>query len=68
MSEGLREADTIGGERIECGSFNLLVSVAADMIGAQRVDGDEEDVGERARGAEVCAQEAVPSSVIPANT
>ncbi|MGD0292200.1 MAG: hypothetical protein ABSC63_21650 [Candidatus Binataceae bacterium] len=45
MSEGLREADTIGGERVECRGFDLLVSVAADMIGAQSIDGDEEHIG-----------------------
>src|SRR6202795_2678216 len=47
MRERLREADTIGGECVEGGGFDLLVPIAADMIGAQRIDGDEVDVGER---------------------
>ena len=45
VRESLREADAVGGERVEGGSFNLFVAVAADMVGAQSVDGDEEDVG-----------------------
>ena len=45
MSERLREADTIGGERVQCRGFDLLVPVAADMIGAQGIDGDEVHVG-----------------------
>jgi hypothetical protein len=45
MGEGLGEADAIGGECVERGCFDLLVSIAADMIGAQRIDGDEVDVG-----------------------
>jgi hypothetical protein len=47
MRERLREADTVGGERVECGSFNLLVSVAADVVGAQGIDGDKKHVGGR---------------------
>src|SRR6202158_2036059 len=47
MSERLRETETIGGERVERWCFDLLVSVAANMIGAQSVNGDEEHVGRR---------------------
>ena len=47
MGEGLAKPDTVGGERVQCGSFDLLVSIAANMIGAQRVDGDEEHVWRR---------------------
>jgi arylsulfatase A-like enzyme/cytochrome c-type biogenesis protein CcmH/NrfG len=47
MSEGLGEADAVGGERVQCGSFDLLVSIAANVIGAQRINGDEEHVGGR---------------------
>src|SRR5208337_971405 len=45
MREGLSEADTIGGERIERRRFDLLVSVAPDMVGAQGIDGDKKHVG-----------------------
>src|SRR5260370_5952751 len=47
MSERLREANTISGERVECRSLNLLVSVAANMIGSQRINRNEVHVGER---------------------
>jgi hypothetical protein len=33
MSEGLRKADAITGERVQSGSFNFLVSIAADVVG-----------------------------------
>jgi hypothetical protein len=44
--EGLSESDSIGGEHVQGWGFHLLASVATDVIGAQRVDGDEVDVGE----------------------
>src|SRR2546429_4395597 len=47
MSECLRETNTIGGEGVECGGFDLLVPVATNMIGAQSVDRNEVHVGER---------------------
>src|ERR1700687_976213 len=47
MSERLREANTIGGERVERGGFDLLVPVAANVIGAQRINRNEVHVGER---------------------
>src|SRR6266446_10244896 len=47
MSERLREAGTVGGECVQCGGFDLLVSVAANMIGAQRINRNEVHVGER---------------------
>jgi hypothetical protein len=39
MRESLSEADAIGSERVECRSFDLLVSIAADVVGTERVDG-----------------------------
>src|ERR1700730_3175004 len=47
MSERLREANTIGGDGVEGGGFDLLVPVAAKMIGAQRINRNEVHVGER---------------------
>src|ERR1035438_3519362 len=44
MRERLRETDAIGGKRVKRGGFDLLVSVAPNVIGPQRIDGDEEDV------------------------
>src|SRR5260370_20717433 len=50
MSERLREANTVGGERVECGGFDLLVPAAANMIGAQCINRNEVHVGERFSG------------------
>jgi hypothetical protein len=44
VSEGLGEADAVGGERIQSRGFDLFVSVAADVIGAQGIDCDQENV------------------------
>ncbi len=47
MRKCLREADTIGGERVQSRSLDLLVPVAANMIGAKGIDSDEVHVGRR---------------------
>ena len=47
VREGLGEADAVGGKRIKCGRFDLLVSIAADMVGAQGIDGDQVHIGRR---------------------
>ncbi len=50
---GLIEADAGGGEAVDPGGGDRAVAVGADRVGAQRVDGDEEDVarrGPRGRG------------------
>ena len=45
VRESLSEANAVGREGVERGRFNLFVSVAADVVGAQSVDSDEVDVG-----------------------
>ena len=45
VGERLREANAILGDRVDGGSFDLLVSVTGDVVGAQGVNRDEEDVG-----------------------
>jgi len=45
MREGLRETDAIGREPVKRGSFDLLVAIATNVVGAQGVDRDQEDVG-----------------------
>jgi len=46
VSERLREANAVGGEGIERWSFDLLVAVTGDVVGAQRVERDQEDIGQ----------------------
>src|SRR4029077_4874107 len=59
MSECLREANTIGGEGVERGGFDLLVPVAANVIGAEGIDGDEVHVGGRlSRGGRLAGRSA----------
>ena len=45
VRERMGEANAVRGDRVDGGSFDLLVSVAGDVVGTQGVDGDEEDVG-----------------------
>ena len=40
-----REARAAGGQRVEDGGRGAGVTVAADVVGAEGVDGDEQDVG-----------------------
>src|SRR2546428_7144394 len=42
---GVLEAHALRGQAIDGRSFDLRVSVAAEMVGAKRVDGDEKDRG-----------------------
>ena len=47
-----REAHAPGGQRVEGGRRRLRAAVAADVVGAEGVDGDEEDARvRRARSA-----------------
>jgi hypothetical protein len=41
------EANSISCHRIDVWSFNLLVAVAAEVVGAQGIDGDENNVERR---------------------
>jgi hypothetical protein len=42
--ESTLEANSISCHRIDVWSFNLLVAVTTDMVGAQGIDGDENNV------------------------
>ena len=42
--ENTLEANSISCHRIDVWSFNLLVAVTTDMVGAQGIDGDENNV------------------------
>ncbi len=44
VRESLRKANTVASQGVERGGFDLFVSVAADVISAQRVDRDEVNV------------------------
>ena len=52
--EGAVETRSVGSEGVDVGRLDLFVSVAADMVGAQRVDRNEDDIqsglGGRLRG------------------
>ena len=48
-SVGALEARTLGGERVDIGSANLLVAVAAEMVGTQRIDSDDHHIRRRNR-------------------
>jgi len=50
MRKRVRKADAIRSQRVQCRSFNLLVSVATDVIRSQRVDGDQKNIRRRAPG------------------
>ena len=50
MSDGSREADTARGQGVERGRGRARMAVAADVIGAKRIDGHEEDVRMTAAG------------------
>jgi hypothetical protein len=43
--KGLVETYSCGGKSVESWSLDFIVPVAMNMIGAQRVDGDQENVG-----------------------
>ena len=49
---GALKARAIGRERVDVGSANLLVAVAAEMVGAQRVDRDDHHIRCRSRRRE----------------
>src|SRR3974390_12101 len=51
VGESLREADSVSAEGIQSGSFDLLAAIAAHMVGAQGVDGYQEDVWRRFAGS-----------------
>ena len=46
---GVLEAHALGGQAIDGRSFDSRISVATEMVGAKRVDGDEKDRGRRRR-------------------
>ena len=48
--EGALKASAIRRQAVDVGRLDLLVSVAAEMVGAQRVDGDQDDIQRRLRG------------------
>jgi hypothetical protein len=45
-------APPVGGQSVDVGSVNLLVAVASDVVGPQRVDGDYHHVRRRNRRGE----------------
>ena len=45
VRKGLGKPDAVSGDGVDGGSLDVLVSVAAEVVGAECVDGDEEDVG-----------------------
>ena len=51
-SVGALKARAVGGERVDVGSANLLVAVASEMVGAQRVDSDDHHIRRRSRRRE----------------
>ncbi len=44
VGESLREADAVRGERVKCRRLDLFVAIAANMVSAESIDGDEEHV------------------------
>src|SRR6266403_1128821 len=50
MRKRMRKAGAIRSQRVQRGSFDLLVSVATDVIRPQRVDGDQKNIRRRAPG------------------
>src|SRR5882672_4743126 len=46
-SEGLRETDSIPRQPVQGGSFDVLVTVAVNVVGTQSIDGDQENIGRR---------------------
>ena len=45
--EALREADPLARQAVEPGGHRLAVAVAAQVVGAHRVQGDQDEVGVR---------------------
>jgi hypothetical protein len=42
--ERFREPDAVLRQMVECGRFNIVVAIAMDVVGAERVYGDKKDV------------------------
>src|SRR2546430_11721473 len=42
--EGLRKTDSLSCKAVERRSFNLLISVAVNVIGTKSINGDQKDV------------------------
>jgi hypothetical protein len=51
MGEGPLEEDAAGGQGIDGGSARVGVAVAAQPVGAEGIDGDEEEVGAGGHGS-----------------